>query len=56
MARGPGLGADATPRHSAGTRVALRWGPEDERLFDEAGHAMNANTGERAINRETNHA
>ena len=37
LARGPGLGPDATPRHTAGTRVALRWGPDDERLFDAAG-------------------
>jgi putative spermidine/putrescine transport system ATP-binding protein len=50
LARGPGLGQDATPRHSAGTRVALRWGQEDEFLFDAAGHAMGA-----AI-RETSHA
>ena len=37
LARGPGLGRDATPRHSAGTRVALRWEAEDERLFDAGG-------------------
>jgi putative spermidine/putrescine transport system ATP-binding protein len=50
LARGPGLGPDATPRHTAGTRVALRWAAEDERLFDAGGHAMEA-----AI-RETSHA
>ena len=50
LARGPGLGPDATPRHTAGTRVALRWGTEDERLFDAAGHAMEAEI------RETSHA
>jgi putative spermidine/putrescine transport system ATP-binding protein len=53
LARGPGLGADATRRHSAGTRVALRWEANDERLFDAGGRAMNA---EQAIIRETNHA
>jgi putative spermidine/putrescine transport system ATP-binding protein len=56
LARGPGLGADAAPRHRAGTVVALRWGPDDERLFDSTGHAMNADLGARAIIRETNHA
>ena len=56
LARGPGLGPDATHRHSAGTRVALRWGPDDERLFDAAGRAMNADRNEQAIIRETNHA
>ncbi len=50
LARGPGLGPDATPRHSAGTRVALRWAAEDERLFDAAGRAMEAHI------KETTHA
>ena len=50
VARGPGLGPDAAPRHTAGTRVALRWGAEDERLFDAAGHAVQADI------RETSHA
>ena len=50
LARGPGLGPDATPRHTAGTRVTLRWEAEDERLFDAAGHAMEADI------RETSHA
>jgi putative spermidine/putrescine transport system ATP-binding protein len=50
LARGPGLGPDATHRHTAGTRVALRWEPEDERLFDSEGRAMQV-----AI-RETSHA
>jgi putative spermidine/putrescine transport system ATP-binding protein len=50
LTRGPGLGPDATPRHTAGTRVALRWGPDEERLFDAAGHAMEAEI------KETSHA
>ena len=50
LARGPGLGPDAAARHSAGTRVALRWGQEDEFLFDIGGHAMGAKI------RETSHA
>jgi putative spermidine/putrescine transport system ATP-binding protein len=50
LARGPGLGPDATQRHTAGSRVALRWGAEDERLFDAAGRAVEADI------RETSHA
>jgi putative spermidine/putrescine transport system ATP-binding protein len=50
LARGPGLGPDATARHTAGTRVALRWGPDEERLFDASGRAMEADI------RETSHA
>jgi putative spermidine/putrescine transport system ATP-binding protein len=56
VARGPGLGPDATRRHSAGARVALHWGPDDERLFDPTGRAMHADPIEPAIIRETNHA
>jgi len=56
LARGPGLGADAAQRHSAGSVVALQWGPGDERLFDSTGHAMNADLGSQANIRETNHA
>jgi putative spermidine/putrescine transport system ATP-binding protein len=50
LVRGPGLGPDATPRHTAGTRVALRWSAEDERLFDVGDHAVEADI------RETSHA
>jgi putative spermidine/putrescine transport system ATP-binding protein len=50
LARGPGLGQDATPRHSAGTRVALGWGREDEFLFDVDGRALGAQI------KETSHA
>ncbi len=50
LARGAGLGADATRRHTAGTRVALRWEAEDERLFDAQGRVM------QAVSRETSHA
>ena len=50
LTRGPGLGPDATPRHTAGTRVALRWEAEDERLFDAEGRAM------QAVTWETSHA
>jgi len=34
LARGPGLGPDAAPRHMAGTRVALDWSASEEFLFD----------------------
>jgi putative spermidine/putrescine transport system ATP-binding protein len=50
LARGPGLGPDATPRHTAGTPVALRWETADERLFGVEGRAM------KAVSRETSHA
>jgi putative spermidine/putrescine transport system ATP-binding protein len=42
LARGPGLGPDATPRHTAGARVALHWGADDERLFNAEGRARQA--------------
>jgi putative spermidine/putrescine transport system ATP-binding protein len=53
LARGPGLGVDATRRHSAGTRVMLRWEVADERLFDSGNLAMQP---QQANIRETNHA
>ena len=53
LARGPGLGVDATRRHSAGTRVMLRWEAADERLFDSGNLAMQP---QQANIRETNHA
>jgi putative spermidine/putrescine transport system ATP-binding protein len=34
LARGPALGRDAVHRHPAGTRVALAWAADEERLFD----------------------
>jgi putative spermidine/putrescine transport system ATP-binding protein len=49
LARGPGLGPDAAPRYTAGTRVGLRWGVDDERLFDTTERAMET------ISRETSH-
>ena len=49
LARGPGLGPGATPRHAAGTRVGLAWAAVDERVFDAQGRAMRAR-------RETSHA
>jgi putative spermidine/putrescine transport system ATP-binding protein len=42
LARGPGLGPNAMPRHSSGTRVALSWAMQDERLFDAQGRTMRA--------------
>jgi putative spermidine/putrescine transport system ATP-binding protein len=53
LARGPGLGVVATRRHSAGTRVMLRWEAADERLFDSGDLAMQP---QQANIRETNHA
>jgi putative spermidine/putrescine transport system ATP-binding protein len=56
LARGPGLGPDATPRHLAGTRVALHWAAEDERLFDADGQPAVADTLHLTPTRETNNA
>ena len=50
LARGPGLGPDAAQRHSAGTRVALRWPADDERLFDATDNAITTTI------RESHHA
>jgi hypothetical protein len=36
--------------------VALRWGPDDERLFDFAGRAIDAGPSDQAIIRETSNA
>jgi putative spermidine/putrescine transport system ATP-binding protein len=57
LARGPGLGPDAAPRHAAGTRVGLAWGPEEERLFDGDGRAIAVLPAVAEVTtRETNHA
>jgi putative spermidine/putrescine transport system ATP-binding protein len=50
LVRSPALGRDAVTRHTAGTRVALRWEVGDERLFDGSGQAIEADI------RETTHA
>jgi len=42
LARGPALGRDAVRRYPTGTRVALAWQPDEERLFDAEGHALAA--------------
>jgi len=42
LARGPGSGPDTTPRLPAGSRVALHWAVEDERLFDADDRAVAA--------------
>lgn len=51
LVRGPGLGPDAAPRHSAGTRVGLFWGAEDERVFDAQDQPIRQST-----SRESSHA
>ena len=53
LARGPGLGPDAGPRHPAGTRVTLHWSPDDEFLFDDTDRPVASHD---SPTRETNHA
>jgi hypothetical protein len=52
LARGPALGRDAVRRHTPGTRVALSWTRDEERLFDGDGNALTASV----TLKETNHA
>ena len=52
LARGPALGRDAVRRHAPGTRVALSWTRDEERLFDGDGNALTASV----TLKETNHA
>jgi len=52
LTRGPALGRDAVRRHTPGTRVALAWEQDEERLFDADGHAVAASV----TLKETNHA
>jgi putative spermidine/putrescine transport system ATP-binding protein len=40
LARGPSLGPDATPRHTASARVGLHWNAEEERLFGPSGQPI----------------
>jgi putative spermidine/putrescine transport system ATP-binding protein len=56
LARGPGLGPDATPRLTTGTRVALHWAGADEFLFDADDHPVAAVAAPDFISRETRHA
>ena len=56
LARGPGLGPDATPRHKAGTRVALHWSAGEELLFDASDRPVAADTVHITPARETNDA
>ncbi len=56
LARGPGLGPDAAPRHKAGTRVSLHWSADDEFLFDASGQPVAADAPHFTPTRETNDA
>jgi putative spermidine/putrescine transport system ATP-binding protein len=42
LTRGPALGRDAVQRHTPGTRVALAWEQDEERLFDADERALTA--------------
>jgi putative spermidine/putrescine transport system ATP-binding protein len=52
LTRGPALGRDAVRRHTPGTRVALAWEQDEERLFDADGNAVTTSV----TLKETNHA
>jgi putative spermidine/putrescine transport system ATP-binding protein len=56
LARGPGLGPDAAPRHKAGTRVALQWSAGEEFLFDASDRPVAADAVHITPARETNDA
>jgi putative spermidine/putrescine transport system ATP-binding protein len=56
LARGPGLGPDATARHKAGTRVALHWSADEEFLFDASDRPVAADAVHTTPARETNDA
>ena len=56
LARGPGLGPDAAPRHMAGTRVALHWSASEEFLFDASDRPVAADAVHTTPARETNDA
>jgi putative spermidine/putrescine transport system ATP-binding protein len=56
LARGPGLGPDATPRHKAGTRVSLHWSAGEEFLFDAGDRPIPADATQFTRSRETNDA
>jgi putative spermidine/putrescine transport system ATP-binding protein len=55
LARGPGLGPDAAPRHKAGTRVTLHWSSDDEFVFDADDRPVPASAAHFSPRRETNH-
>ncbi len=56
LARGPGLGPDAAPRHPAGTRVTLHWASDEEFVFDADDRPVPAAAAHFTPSRETNDA
>jgi putative spermidine/putrescine transport system ATP-binding protein len=50
LTRGPALGRDAVQRHTPGTRVALAWEQDEERLFDADERALMASVTLEEIN------
>jgi len=56
LARGPGLGPNATQRQPAGTRVALHWSRDDEFVFDANDRPVPASAQYFNPTRETNDA
>jgi len=56
LARGPGLGSGAAPRHKAGARVTLHWSADEEFLFDADDRPIAADAPHFSHARETNDA
>jgi putative spermidine/putrescine transport system ATP-binding protein len=55
LTRGAGIGPDAAPRLPAGSRVALCWSADEERLFDTDDRAVPADAAVSVVQRETDH-
>ena len=55
LVRGPGIGPDSTPRLPAGSKVALGWTAEEERLFDTDDRAVAADPAAPLAKRGTDH-
>jgi putative spermidine/putrescine transport system ATP-binding protein len=56
LARGPGVGPDAAPRHKGGARVTLHWSAGEEFLFDGSDRPIAADAVHTTPARETNDA
>ncbi len=55
LTRGAAIGPDATTRLTAGSKVALQWTEDDERLFDNEDRAVPAEPALSVVQRETDH-
>jgi putative spermidine/putrescine transport system ATP-binding protein len=55
LTRGPGIGPDSAPRLPVGSKVALCWTADEERLFDTGDRAVPAEPAVSVVQRETDH-